>query len=105
MIVIEVEIDQDKSNVKLMKKVLLVTALYAQVSHTREARQLVGEISLIDLAKALGVSDIDRLRSLAGKFDQMLADQDWTLMVDKKENQLTWRFCNCGKEGCEGHDL
>jgi len=42
MIVIEVDIDKDKSDVKLMKKVLLVTALYAQVSHTKEARQLVG---------------------------------------------------------------
>jgi hypothetical protein len=105
MIVIEVEIDETKKNLNLMKKVLLVTALYAQISHTREARQLVGEVSLIDLAKALGVSDIDRLRSLAGQFDQMLADRDWTLTIDKKDYQLTWRFCNCGKEGCEGHDL
>ena len=105
MTVIEIEVDQDKSNVKLMKKVLLVTALYAQISHTREARQLVGEITLIDLAKALGVLDIDRLRSLASKFDDMLEKRDWTLRIDKKENRLTWIFCNCGREGCQGHDL
>ncbi len=105
MIVIEVDIDKDKSDVKLMKKVLLVTALYAQVSHTKEARQLVGEITLVDLAKALGVTDHDRLRSLAVKFDQMLADTNWTLMVNKTEDKLSWRFCNCGKEDCEGHDL
>jgi hypothetical protein len=102
---IEVEIDTTERDVKLMKKMLLVTALYSQIARSTETRQLIGEISLIELAKAIGISDHDRLRSLASKFDQQLAETDWTFKVDKKGGEVTWQFCSCGKEGCKGHAL
>ncbi len=103
MIVVEIEIDGKK--LALTKKVLIVTALYAQLANSKASLQLVGEITLIDLARELGITDMDRLRHAAEAFDSMLAERDWTFMVDKKAGQLTWRFCNCGKEDCEGHDL
>jgi hypothetical protein len=52
MIVIEVEIDGKK--LALTKKVLIVTALYAQLANSKASRQLVGEITLIDLARGAG---------------------------------------------------
>jgi hypothetical protein len=105
MIEIVVELATDGKKLSLTKKVLLVTALYAQVAHSPETRHLVGEIALIDLAKAIGVPDYDQIRRAAQLFDDMLAERDWTFMVEKTEGKLSWRFCNCGKEDCEGHDL
>jgi len=105
MIEIVVELATDGKKLALTKKVLLVTALYAQIANSPQTRHLVGEITLIDLARALGVPDHDQLRRAAQLFDDMLAERDWTFMVDKKNGQLSWRFCNCGKEDCEGHDL
>ena len=105
MIVVEVEIDKDRSNIKLAKKVLILTALYAQIAHSKETRHLVGEITLIDLARSMGVTDHNHLRNAASQFDEMLAERDWTFSVQKKQGELTWAFCNCGKEDCEGHDL
>jgi hypothetical protein len=95
----------DKKKITLMKKVFLTTAIYAQVAHSPETRELVGEISLVDLAKALGIKDHKALRVPAHMFDGMLDELDWKFSVEKKDGQLSWRFCNCGKEGCQGHDL
>jgi len=105
MIELVIELATDKKSLALTKKVLITTALYAQVAHSPETRHLVGEIALIDLAKALGVPDHEQIRRAAELFDEMLAERDWTFMVDKQDGKLNWRFCNCGKENCEGHDL
>jgi hypothetical protein len=105
MIELVIEFATDRKKLSLTKKVLLVTALYAQIAHSPETRHLVGEITLIDLARALGIDDHNQLRRAAQMFDDMLAERDWTFMVDKTDGKLSWRFCNCGKEGCEGHDL
>jgi hypothetical protein len=105
MIELVVELATDRKSLALTKKVLIVTALYAQIAHSPETRHLVGEITLIDLARALGIPDHNDLRRAAHLFDDMLAERDWMFMVDKKDGKLAWRFCNCGKEDCEGHDL
>jgi hypothetical protein len=105
MIELVIELATDRKSLALTKKVLIVTALYAQIANSPETRHLVGEITLIDLARALGISDHNQLRRAAQLFDDMLAERDWTFMVDKTEGKLNWRFCNCGKEDCEGHDL
>ena len=105
MIEIVIEVARDSKKLALTKKVLLVTALYAQVAHSPETRHLVGEITLIDLARALGIDDHDQLRRAAQMFDDMLAERDWTFSVKKQDGKLTWAFCNCGEEGCQGHDL
>ena len=103
MIVVEVELNQSKR--KLMKKVLLISALYAQVAHNKESRELIHEIALVDLARAMGLPDHEPLHIIAAKFDNMLAELDWSLSLKKKDGKLSWTFCNCGKEGCDGHDL
>jgi hypothetical protein len=73
MIVVEIEIDGKK--LALTKKVLIVTALYAQLTNSKASRQLVGETTLIDLARGLGINDMDRLRLAAAAFDNMLAER------------------------------
>jgi hypothetical protein len=65
MIEIVVELATDRKKLGLTKKVLLVTALYAQIAHSPETRQLVGEITLVDLARALGISDHNELKHAA----------------------------------------
>ena len=103
MTVVQVELNQTKR--KLMTKVLLTSALYAQLAHSKESRELFHEIALVDLARAIGLPDHEPLHIVASKFDDMLSDLDWTLNLKKKDGALSWKFCNCGKEDCGGHDL
>jgi hypothetical protein len=98
-------IEVSKEQLSRARRLLVVAALYSQLSSSDANRDLIADIILVDMAKILGIDDYERLRFEAGFFDKMLHESDWVFSFRKKESNIMWGFCNCGKEGCAANDL
>jgi hypothetical protein len=98
-------IEVSKEQLSKARRLLVIAALYSQLSSSDANRDLIADIVLVDVAKILGIERYEALRFEAAVFDKMLQDSDWVFSFRKKESKIKWGFCNCGKEDCEGNDL